>query len=352
MNENLDADDKATRGLEARYEVTKLNDPTGKHRDCRVFVLDPQHDPIARKVLMEYARLSIADGADQLGVDLIEWIGQIELREHHPSLAAELDRQVADLGAKTDQLAETAKVETAAQKDGHTVDVGYVHVLTEEGGPCAPGCPHPDHHQDLKVQTFNNVEEMFEYLDTLAPAEDPRKWQSLVQADGDLLVCQLCPAASATGEPFVSSLNEGGVERMGEHLAEHQAEIGGDECGELQPGDENLPLAKTVEPGGGLVQPGRRCPIHGIPDCSPLLNGCSIVIDAKKRAEERAEHVEVIREPGDGSPMDKLLGHFGVEGTYAVENENKGGYGSGCDRRRANFHASASGVLLSERECL
>lgn len=29
--------------------------------------------------------------------------------------------------------------------DGYTIDVGYVHVLTEPGGPCEATCPHPDH---------------------------------------------------------------------------------------------------------------------------------------------------------------------------------------------------------------
>ena len=31
-------------------------------------------------------------------------------------------------------------------EETHTVDVGYVHVLATPGGPCAPTCPHPDHH--------------------------------------------------------------------------------------------------------------------------------------------------------------------------------------------------------------
>jgi hypothetical protein len=26
-----------------------------------------------------------------------------------------------------------------------TIDVGYVHVLEYEGGPCIERCPHPDH---------------------------------------------------------------------------------------------------------------------------------------------------------------------------------------------------------------
>jgi hypothetical protein len=29
----------------------------------------------------------------------------------------------------------------------HTVDIGYVHTLTEAGGPCRADCPHPDHRQ-------------------------------------------------------------------------------------------------------------------------------------------------------------------------------------------------------------
>jgi len=29
--------------------------------------------------------------------------------------------------------------------DGHTIDVGYVHVLEYPHGPCAENCPHPDH---------------------------------------------------------------------------------------------------------------------------------------------------------------------------------------------------------------
>ena len=31
------------------------------------------------------------------------------------------------------------------------------------------------------------------------------------------------------------------------------------------------------------------CPEHGIPDCSPLLNGCSKVIEAHRVAEARED---------------------------------------------------------------
>lgn len=31
---------------------------------------------------------------------------------------------------------------------GKTIDVGYVHVLRFDGGPCIDNCPHPDHERD------------------------------------------------------------------------------------------------------------------------------------------------------------------------------------------------------------
>ena len=34
-----------------------------------------------------------------------------------------------------------------------TIDVGYVHVLTEPGGPCEDTCPHPDHSTPMKEST-------------------------------------------------------------------------------------------------------------------------------------------------------------------------------------------------------
>lgn len=36
-------------------------------------------------------------------------------------------------------------------RETHTVDVGYVHVLATPGGPCAPTCPHPDHHTKEEI---------------------------------------------------------------------------------------------------------------------------------------------------------------------------------------------------------
>lgn len=48
-------------GLHERYRVEKVHDPEGKHADCRYFVLDPEHDPLARIALAAYA-----DAADRV----------------------------------------------------------------------------------------------------------------------------------------------------------------------------------------------------------------------------------------------------------------------------------------------
>ena len=68
-------------GLEARYDVRKINDPGGKHDACRYFVLDPQHDPIARDALRAYATAAGAEGFAALRVDLHAWLDRIEAHE-------------------------------------------------------------------------------------------------------------------------------------------------------------------------------------------------------------------------------------------------------------------------------
>ena len=60
--------------LQRRYAVTKISDPDGKHKNCRYFVLDPQHDLAAREALLEYARRSGGD----LATELVEWVLEIE----------------------------------------------------------------------------------------------------------------------------------------------------------------------------------------------------------------------------------------------------------------------------------
>ena len=64
-------------GLEARYRVEKINDPTGKHAACRYFVLDLEHDPLAVAALARYAQCARADGYRALADDLEAWVGEV-----------------------------------------------------------------------------------------------------------------------------------------------------------------------------------------------------------------------------------------------------------------------------------
>ncbi|NUS01963.1 MAG: hypothetical protein HOV97_05300 [Nonomuraea sp.] len=64
-------------GLEPRYFVKKLNDASHKHDDCRFFVLDPQHDHIARVALQQYANTARAEGLDALADDLDAWLREV-----------------------------------------------------------------------------------------------------------------------------------------------------------------------------------------------------------------------------------------------------------------------------------
>ena len=75
MNEQIDERDA---GLISKYDVTRRDDPDGKHDDCRFFVLDPQHDPIARDALATYAAHAKARGYTALSRDLSLWLDQIE----------------------------------------------------------------------------------------------------------------------------------------------------------------------------------------------------------------------------------------------------------------------------------
>lgn len=65
-------------GLEHRYDVTRVNDPAGKHDACAYFVLDPQHDPIARHALAVYAFGARGAGYAALADDLDEWLGRLD----------------------------------------------------------------------------------------------------------------------------------------------------------------------------------------------------------------------------------------------------------------------------------
>lgn len=73
------------RGLEPRYRVEKINDPTGKHDACRYFVLDPQHDPMARVALLVYEREARRNGYFDLADDLGLWVHGIAEAEYAAS---------------------------------------------------------------------------------------------------------------------------------------------------------------------------------------------------------------------------------------------------------------------------
>lgn len=64
-------------GLYAKYEVKRINDRVGKHDECRYFVLDPQHDPIARYALLSYAEGAIDRGYVELARDIYDWLNEI-----------------------------------------------------------------------------------------------------------------------------------------------------------------------------------------------------------------------------------------------------------------------------------
>ena len=53
--------------LTVKYHVEKINDPSGKHKKCWFFVLDPVHDQHARAALYFYASMH----GGQLSEDII-----------------------------------------------------------------------------------------------------------------------------------------------------------------------------------------------------------------------------------------------------------------------------------------
>lgn len=78
-------------GLQERYRVEKVHDPKGKHRGCRYFVLDPQHDPLARIALAAYADAAARSVVNEghfrrrvyraLAGDLRSWLAHIARTE-------------------------------------------------------------------------------------------------------------------------------------------------------------------------------------------------------------------------------------------------------------------------------
>ena len=70
-------------GMERRYRVEKINDPTGKHAKCWFFVLDPHHDPHALVALRAYADSCRAE-FPQLADDIEAQIDNETYNPHWP----------------------------------------------------------------------------------------------------------------------------------------------------------------------------------------------------------------------------------------------------------------------------
>ena len=63
--------DKRHKGIYNKFRVERTDgDPTGKHADCRYFVLDIDHDPHAVAALYAYADSCAVDGYLNLADDL------------------------------------------------------------------------------------------------------------------------------------------------------------------------------------------------------------------------------------------------------------------------------------------
>lgn len=65
--------------LEQRYRVEKVNDPTGRHDECRYFVLDPKHDPHAAAALLAYA----AAVGGTLASEIRSWLSSLYYCQEH-----------------------------------------------------------------------------------------------------------------------------------------------------------------------------------------------------------------------------------------------------------------------------
>lgn len=67
------------KGLYPKYEVKRISDPEGKHDNCRYFVLDPVHDPLARFALRAYMVMAKHRGYGSLARDLAAWLREVRV---------------------------------------------------------------------------------------------------------------------------------------------------------------------------------------------------------------------------------------------------------------------------------
>lgn len=125
-------------GLLSKYHVERRNDPEGKHNECRYFVLDPQHDPIARDALRAYATAAGAEGYFALRADLHRWLDRIEA-----------NKQLQDLEVRVAyEEAKARRAEPPSECDGSFMCDATRHehgCYADEAG----FCNHPEDHEPL-----------------------------------------------------------------------------------------------------------------------------------------------------------------------------------------------------------
>lgn len=97
------AAEEKTEGLLHKYNVARVSDPTGKHDNCRYFVLDPKHDPIARQALSSYAARARLDGYEELYQDLMDWLLELDRLDEAVALENRLNT-LRNFGDKNDNL--------------------------------------------------------------------------------------------------------------------------------------------------------------------------------------------------------------------------------------------------------
>jgi hypothetical protein len=70
-------------GLIHKFHVERLV-PSSRgidHSECQYFVLDPEHDPLARQLLSEYAMLADQIGEKKLAADMFQWLADLSGKE-------------------------------------------------------------------------------------------------------------------------------------------------------------------------------------------------------------------------------------------------------------------------------
>lgn len=67
-------------GLYNKFFVQKVEDPDGKHANCRYFVLDLTHDPHARSAAEEYVNSCFPD-YPTLAADLLAVLDSLDANE-------------------------------------------------------------------------------------------------------------------------------------------------------------------------------------------------------------------------------------------------------------------------------